>query len=291
MSIPPNKCRQMTGLVRPADDRGGTASLPPPDSEARPARDPWPEIDRLSPEVAVDVVPGPYWYGAVKVLLDYVGAILLLPAALPLILLAAAVVRLTSAGPAFYTQTRVGLNGRRYRIIKLRTMHHNCELKSGIKWAGRHDKRVTRIGQILRVTHIDELPQLFNVLIGQMSLVGPRPERPEVIQSKRLEQLVPGYRHRLQVKPGMTGLAQVQLPADSDVTSVRYKIVYDLYYVQNHSLLLDLRLLLGTLLKAVGVGPGLIRRALLLPRRQTVADVFRENLTAAPAPLAQLQPA
>jgi lipopolysaccharide/colanic/teichoic acid biosynthesis glycosyltransferase len=258
---------------------------------SEPERDPWPEIDRLTADAAVDLPLGPSWYGAVKVLLDYLLAVLVLPLAVLLIGLAALAIKLTSPGPVFYTQTRVGLNGRRYRIFKIRTMHHNCELSSGIRWAGKHDDRITPIGKLLRVTHIDELPQLFNVLLGDMSLVGPRPERPEVIHAKRLEQLVPGYRHRLRVKPGVTGLAQLQLPADSDITSVRYKVVYDLYYAQNQSLLLDLRILAATLAKAAGAGPRILRRAFLLPSRRRVADVFHGNLTVEPAPLAQLQPA
>src|SRR5262249_55076608 len=156
---------------------------------------------------------------------------------------------------------------------------HNCELVSGVRWARKHDDRVFPVGRFLRYTHIDELPQLLNVLSGDMSLVGPRPERPEVIQAKGLEQVVPGYRHRLLVKPGLTGLAQLQLPADSDLTSVRHKVVYDLYYVQRQGLLLDVRLVLGTLLRAAGAGPRLIRRVCLLPSRQTVAEVFHSNVT------------
>ena len=260
---------------------------PPPD----PAREPWPEIDALTPDARVEVPLGPSWYAAGKVLLDYFAAAVLLPVALPLVALAAAAVKVTSPGPVFYSQTRVGLNGRHYRILKIRTMHNNCELRSGIKWAGANDARITRVGRLLRATHVDELPQLFNVLTGDMSLVGPRPERPEVIHAKGLEQLVPGYAARLTVKPGVTGLAQVQLPADSDVTSVRYKVVYDLYYVQNQGLLLDLRLLAATVLKAAGGRPRAIRRAFFLPGRRKIAAAFRQNLTAEHAPLAQLQPA
>lgn len=268
-------------------------SLPPhnPGSPRPDARDPWPEIDRLVPAAAVDLVLCPTWYSAGKVVLDYAVTVLLLPLAVPLIALAALAARLTSPGPAFYLQTRVGLNGRHYRIIKLRTMHHGCELRSGIKWAGKHDDRVTRVGRFLRRTHVDELPQLINVLLGHMSLVGPRPERPEVISAKGLEQLVPGYAHRLRVKPGVTGLAQVQLPADTDVTSVRYKVVYDLYYAEHQGVLLDVRLLAATLAKALGMGPTVIRRAFFLPSRQTVATVFQENLSAEHTPLPHLQPA
>src|SRR5262249_12110932 len=144
------------------------------------------------------------------------------------------------------------------------------------------DSRITRVGKFLRLSHIDELPQLLNVLLGHMSLVGPRPERPEVIQARGLNQLVPGYRHRLRVKPGVTGLAQCQLPADSDVTSVRYKIVYDLYYVENMSLLLDLRLMLATLFRAAKLGPEALRRVFLLPNRKRVAETFHSRIVPPP---------
>ncbi len=187
----------------------------------------------------------------------------------------------------FYTQTRSGLRGRSYRIVKLRTMHHNVELKSGIVWAKSDDDRIFRVGSSRR-THIDELPQLFNVLLGQMSLVGPRPERPEVIAAKGLERLVPGYSSRLLVKPGVTGFAQVQLPADADVTSVRHKVVYDLYYVRKQSLWFDLRLVLATALKALGVKPRVIRVAFLLPGRDAVAAEFARAIAVRPI---VLQPA
>lgn len=263
-----------------------------PPAKPRPAgREPWPEIDRLTADVGVELALPRTWYAGAKAAFDYLAAALLLPVALPLIAFAALAVWLTSPGPVFYVQTRVGLNGRRFRIIKVRTMHHNCELTSGIRWSTAGDRRVFRVGQFLRVTHLDELPQLFNVLRGDMSLVGPRPERPEVIQAKGLEQVVPGYRHRLAVKPGVTGLAQLQLPADTDLTSVRHKVVYDLYYVQNQGLLLDLRLVFGTVLRAVGAGPRVIRRACLLPSRRAVAEVFHGNVTPEPVALTQLQPA
>ncbi len=265
----------------------------PPTVPPAPPREPWPEIDRLGVDAAVQMPAPTGWYSTIKGALDYVAAALMLPFALVLVAAAIVAVKLTSPGPVFYTQTRVGLNGRRYKIIKIRTMHHNCEATSGAQWSQKGDDRITRVGKLLRLLHIDELPQLWNVLKGEMSLVGPRPERPEVIQAKGLDHLVPGYKHRLLVKPGVTGLAQVQLPADTDVTSVRYKIVYDLYYVQNQSLFLDLRLMLATLFKAF-LGPKWLRRVFLLPSRKKVAAVFQNNVTVPPPsgdPLSGLQPA
>ncbi len=166
--------------------------MPSPTRSPQPACEPWPEIDRIAAESLVNLPDELGWYTAAKTTLDFVVALALLPFALLLIGLAAIAVKLTSPGPVFYTQTRVGLNGRKYKIIKIRTMRTNCEAVSGIKWSEKEDKRVFPVGRFLRVTHIDELPQLFNMLLGQMSLVGPRPERPEVIQSKGLDHLVPG---------------------------------------------------------------------------------------------------
>jgi lipopolysaccharide/colanic/teichoic acid biosynthesis glycosyltransferase len=243
-----------------------------------PNRTHWPEIDRLTADADVREPETEGWYAGIKVGLDYTAAVLLLPFAVVFLALAAAAVKVTSRGPVFYTQTRVGLGGRHYRIFKIRTMHHNCEAKTGIQWSTKGDNRITLVGKFLRLTHIDELPQLLNVLRGEMSLVGPRPERPEVIQAKGLEQVVPGYAHRLRVKPGVTGLAQVQLPADTDVTSVRHKVVYDLYYARHQSLTLDLRLMAATLFKAF-LGPAWLRRAFLLPNRDRVAAVFQSQVT------------
>ncbi len=169
----------------------------------------------------------------------------------PVILLLALLVRLTSRGPAFYTQTRVGRHGRLFTIYKIRTMVHECESLTGPRWAIPGDPRVTALGQILRRTHLDELPQLVNVLRGEMSLIGPRPERPEFLP--QLERSCPNYRQRLAVLPGVTGLAQVQLPADSDLASVRRKLQYDIYYIQKLCFWLDVRLLLCTALYALGV--------------------------------------
>jgi lipopolysaccharide/colanic/teichoic acid biosynthesis glycosyltransferase len=186
----------------------------------------------------------PSLYPPWKRALDVVGALLLTIPALPLILLAALLVKLTSPGPALYTQLRVGRASRRYRIVKLRTMVHNCERDSGPRWATALDARITPIGRILRRTHIDELPQLWNVLKGEMILVGPRPERPEFVPL--LAEAIPEYLERHSVRPGMTGLAQVQLPPDTDVEMVRRKLNYDLYYAHRMSFWLDLRILITT---------------------------------------------
>ena len=268
-------------------------TISPTPNPAPPDREPWPEIDSLASDTVVDLPPDLGWYAAAKIAFDYAAALAMAPFALVLIALAAAAVKLTSPGPVFYFQTRVGLNGRKYKIVKIRTMRVNVEATSGIQWSQKGDSRVTRVGKFLRVTHIDELPQIWNVLRGHMSLVGPRPERPEVIQAKGLNQLVPGYRHRSRVKPGVTGLAQCQLPADTDVTSVRYKVVYDLYYVESRSLFLDLRLILATLFRSAGAGPNTLRRLFLLPSRDRVADTFYARIVppAVDALVPGLQPA
>jgi lipopolysaccharide/colanic/teichoic acid biosynthesis glycosyltransferase len=226
-------------------------------------------------------------YPAIKAAADFLLALVLCAPAAPLILLAAALVKLTSRGPAFYSQTRLGLGGRPYKIYKVRTMAHNCEKVSGARWAVQGDPRITPVGRFLRKTHLDELPQLWNVLKGNMSLVGPRPERPEFVPA--LEQQVHGYRDRLRVRPGVTGLAQVQLPADTDVESVRRKLTYDLYYIEHMSFWLDLRLVLGTALKVVHVPFAVSQRLLRLPDRRAVEE-GRTPTDPGDRPVQQLRP-
>lgn len=170
--------------------------------------------------------------------------------AMPMIVICAVIVKWTSPGPAFYSQTRVGLRGKTFRMHKIRSMPHNCEAATGPVWSTPDDPRVTRFGRFLRDTHLDELPQLLNVVTGDMSLIGPRPERPEMIG--RIERSLPRYRERLQVKPGMTGLAQMQLPPDSNLASVRRKLAYDLQYVHEIGPWLDVRILMSTVLYCVG---------------------------------------
>jgi lipopolysaccharide/colanic/teichoic acid biosynthesis glycosyltransferase len=183
--------------------------------------------------------------------------------AVPVIGAAWVLVRATSSGPGFYSQVRVGRNGRHYRIYKLRTMYHNCEAVSGAAWSTKRDNRVTRVGRILRKLHVDELPQLLNVLRGDMSLVGPRPERPEFVGP--LARQIPGYYDRLAVRPGVTGLAQIQLPADEDIEDVRKKVVLDRCYAEKRDLWLDFRIMLGTAVYLFGFSYSMVRKVLVLP--------------------------
>jgi lipopolysaccharide/colanic/teichoic acid biosynthesis glycosyltransferase len=207
---------------------------------------------------------------------------------LPLILVMIALVKLTSRGPAFYAQVRSGRGGRPFRLYKIRTMLPDCEARTGPQWPSPGDPRVTPLGRFLRRTHLDELPQLWNVLRGEMSLIGPRPERPEFVVE--LEKVVPRYRDRLLVRPGITGLAQVQLPADTDVESVRRKVACDLYYLRHLGLGLDLRILVATAFGLTGV-PFAVSRALLrIPGGEPVQSAYRELADGAVA-ISQVQPA
>jgi lipopolysaccharide/colanic/teichoic acid biosynthesis glycosyltransferase len=197
----------------------------------------------------------------------------------PVVALAALLVRLTSSGPAFYTQTRLGLGGRPFTIYKLRSMTHNCEADSGAKWAEKCDPRVTPVGRWLRALHVDELPQLWNVLKGDMSLIGPRPERPEIVAD--IERHLPDYRERLMVRPGLTGLAQIQLPPDNGLDDVRRKLVLDRCYVRRRTLWLDARIVAGTALYLAGVSFGTIRSLLGLPNGDEVPVVPATEATPA----------
>jgi exopolysaccharide biosynthesis polyprenyl glycosylphosphotransferase len=164
---------------------------------------------------------------------------------LPLMVLAAVMIRLESAGPVLYRQTRVGLHGQPFTLLKFRSMAMNAEEAGQPRWATQQDPRITRVGSFIRPMRIDELPQLINVLRGEMSLVGPRPERPMFVEE--LARAIPFYRERSYVKPGITGWAQVNFPYGASVEDARQKLSYDLYYVKNCSLLLDLFILLATI--------------------------------------------
>ncbi|MHB1424336.1 MAG: sugar transferase [Gemmataceae bacterium] len=223
-----------------------------------------------------------------KAVLEFVLGVCLLILASPLILLSALLVKLTSSGPAFYSQRRSGKNGKPFRIYKLRTMYHNCESLSGVRWSTPGDSRITPMGRFLRRTHLDELPQLWNVVRGEMGLVGPRPERPEFIPS--LAQALPHYTDRLLVRPGMTGMAQVQLPPDTDVASVRRKLAYDLYYVRHVSFWLDLCILASTLLYLLRLPMPLLPRLGLVPQRRVIEETYL-SATSQVVAVAVVQPA
>jgi lipopolysaccharide/colanic/teichoic acid biosynthesis glycosyltransferase len=218
------------------------------------------------------LAPSARVYLAAKAVFDFVVALSLLILTAPLIVGAMLLVKLTSPGPMLYTQTRLGRRGRPFTVYKIRTMAHNCESLSGPCWSTPGDMRVTSLGRLLRRTHIDELPQLWNVLRGDMSLIGPRPERPEF--APRLEQAVPHYRLRLAVRPGVTGLAQVQLPPDSDLDSVRTKTAYDLYYIRTVGVWLDMRIAWATLFKLLGLTYQRLRLLFFLPRQAVVEERY-----------------
>src|SRR5262245_34771842 len=252
------------------------------------------EIERTSPEMFANRTeaepPGPGdagWYGPVKVATDTVLALLLFVAALPVMLVVGLVVKLTSAGPALYRQTRTGRDGRPYTMFKFRSMAHNCERKTGPQWATANDPRVTPVGAFLRRTHLDELPQLWNVLRGEMSLIGPRPERPEFVT--QLAKAIPDYRQRLAVRPGISGLAQIQLPPDSDLDSVRLKLVYDVYYIRHVSLWLDVRIMLVTGLTLLGIPDRLTRTLLRVPGGPRVENAI-DGLSLESLVLPEVQP-
>jgi len=212
-------------------------------------------------------------YLRAKAIVECVIAALLLIPGIPLMLLGALAIKLSSRGPAFYSQVRVGRQGRLFTIYKIRSMIHNCESLTGPRWSAPGDPRITGIGRLLRKTHLDELPQLFNVLRGEMALIGPRPERPEFVDDLELE--FPTYRDRLLVRPGVTGLAQVQLPADTGLVSVRRKLTYDLYYIRNLSWWLEARVLLATAFKAAGVPYRVLRRLSGLPSSSRINRAVR----------------
>lgn len=184
------------------------------------------------------------WRTAVKRVFDILSAAVLCLLGAPVMLLAALCIKLESPGPVLYRQERTGQNGRSFSITKFRSMRTDAEKDGTPQWAAANDSRVTRVGQIIRRLRIDELPQLFNVLRGDMSLVGPRPERPFFVD--QLTQEIPFYALRHSVKPGVTGWAQVRYAYGATVEDSQQKLQYDLYYVKNHTLFLDLVVLLET---------------------------------------------
>ena len=184
---------------------------------------------------------GPFF--RLKQAVDFGLALVLVSATIPLWFVIAVLIKISSKGPVFYRQTRVGRNERVFRLFKFRSMIRNAEEIEPI-WAEKNDKRITGVGRILRKLHLDELPQLWNVLRGEMSLVGPRPERPEFVEMLKRE--IPFYAMRHLVKPGMTGWAQINHPYAASIEDSRLKLEYDLYFIAHMSPAFDLRILLRT---------------------------------------------
>jgi lipopolysaccharide/colanic/teichoic acid biosynthesis glycosyltransferase len=233
------------------------------------------------PRRAVVMVPQT-WYTGCKRVADVIVALTILLFSSPILLLAALAVKFTSRGPVFYSQTRVGRGGQPFTLYKIRSMFHECERASGAVWsAGKGDPRVMPIGRFLRRTHFDELPQLLNVLRGDMSMIGPRPERPEFVP--QLEQAIPHYRERLLVLPGVTGLAQIHLGADTDLGSVERKLAMDLYYIKMLTFWIDAKILIGTFFHVFQ--PFLASRRLFGVTAQSCADTVGLRILPQPGPL------
>ncbi len=198
----------------------------------------------------------------------------------PIILMCAGLIRLTTFGPAFYSQARLGRFGRPFTIWKLRTTSDEGDRAFTTRRAIGADPRVSSLGRFLRFAYLDELPQLWNVLKGDISLVGPRPDRPEFIPI--LETAIPNYRERLAVRPGMTGLAQVSLPAGTGIPSVRKKFRYDQYYIRSIGPLLDLQLLYASVLLSIGLPREIVRQLAVLPHPAQVQERPPESVEAGP---------
>lgn len=182
-------------------------------------------------------------HAAMRRFSDIVLSLTLLTVVLPLMLVTALLVMHDSPGGVLYRQKRLGLHGREFTLLKFRSMRSGAEA-FGPVWAAQSDPRITFVGSLIRPTRIDELPQLFNVLRGHMSFIGPRPERPHFVS--QLENVLPFYRERMLVKPGLTGWAQVNCPYGASIEESRMKLSYDLYYVRYRSLRLDLMILFAT---------------------------------------------
>jgi exopolysaccharide biosynthesis polyprenyl glycosylphosphotransferase len=182
---------------------------------------------------------------AAKRTLDVLTAAAGLIIATPVLLVVALLVKVTSRGPVLYHQQRVGQHGRTFTVHKFRSMRADAEAKTGAVWAASNDSRVTPIGRLLRKSRLDELPQLWNVLRGEMSFVGPRPERPEFV--RQLTEQIPYYGQRHVVRPGLTGWAQVRYSYGASTEDALQKLQYDLYYIKNLSISLDLFIIFSTI--------------------------------------------
>jgi lipopolysaccharide/colanic/teichoic acid biosynthesis glycosyltransferase len=215
-------------------------------------------------------------YFELKTIYDRVLAGILLVILSPVLLICMIAIRVNSPGNPIFSQRRTGTGGKTFTMYKLRSMYRNAEQKSGPQWSQPGDARVTVVGRFLRFSHLDEIPQLFNVLRGEMALVGPRPERPSIV--KELIPLVPGYEKRHAVRPGITGLAQIYLPPDEDLKSVKAKVVYDLIYIRYAGFAMDVRIAVCTVLRMVGIRGGLGPQWTGLSRRvDAIRDLNRQR--------------
>ncbi|MFA5864988.1 MAG: sugar transferase [Phycisphaerae bacterium] len=187
------------------------------------------------------------WFDITKRIIDIVVGFVSLILVLPILAFCALVIKLSSRGPVFYQQSRVGTGGKVFKMYKLRTMHDNAESRTGAVWASNNDPRVVGTCRWMRRGHLDELPQLINVLKGEMSLVGPRPERPEIVA--KLEHIYPNIHRRLAVRPGITGLSQIRNGYDKNIECARRKLDADMEYIQSRCWGLELRILAATLPK------------------------------------------
>jgi exopolysaccharide biosynthesis polyprenyl glycosylphosphotransferase len=185
-----------------------------------------------------------WWRNLEKRVVDITASLVLMVAAVPAMVLTAVAIVIESGFPIFYVQERVGRGGRLFRIVKFRSMCVDAEADGKARWAQAGDSRITRVGRFIRKTRIDELPQLWNVLNGDMSLIGPRPERPSFVAE--LTRDIPFYNARHSVKPGVTGWAQVRYTYGASREDAKRKLEYDLFYVKNHGLLLDVLILVET---------------------------------------------
>ena len=187
------------------------------------------------------------YFEVAKEVVDIVLGLVLLVVSLPVLVICAILIELTSKGPVFFVQVRAGKDGKLFGMYKLRTMYMDAEAPSGAVWCGDKDPRIVAACRWMRQSHVDELPQLLNILKGEMSLVGPRPERPEILDE--LEEVYPDIRKRLTVKPGITGLAQVRNGYDTTIEAFRHKLASDLEYIANRKWGTELRILFATMAK------------------------------------------
>jgi exopolysaccharide biosynthesis polyprenyl glycosylphosphotransferase len=194
----------------------------------------------------IDIMPQlmPEWEKKIKRLIDIIVSFLILIITLPVTIITAVLIKIESEGPIFFRQTRCGMNDTVFKIVKFRSMYNDAEKLTGPVWSQKDDPRITKVGRFIRKVRIDEIPQMYNVLKGEMSLVGPRPERPFFVE--KLSKEIKYYKRRLKVRPGITGWAQVKHKYDETVEDVKIKLRYDLFYIENMSLRMDFKILFRT---------------------------------------------